>query len=489
MRPWMESMAEVLSTRKARVVLWSIHLLMLLVVLWLPHGAAPDQVTYFRLADGLREGSFSIWNGIIDPAPIDVLRTHGYPAFLAVWRSISDRVELIFVAQGALYLLTLALLVRTLRGGANGQLRQNLFLLLMLPQFQMLHYVCNIFPEMLTGTLCALAVWAFLQPMGVRRAALVGTILAAAFWVRPAMLFFPVFLLLADLFFAPRGERARNLRDGLLATTVFVLLAPLPFTWWNLRSHGVASPVPLSGSAVNSNLGIWQLRLPGYGTMHYFQYSTFGREFIPLVNDQQAAEYFLRYQEQWARIDSVSRLSMTASDSVNLPIMATRKDDLYVTRSPAYTVALNKVISAENRRMMTEEPLYYLCSRLYAAVRLWVTNINLPMKKVVYEPKPGVVPIVGEPVGLKGWLAAIAPFLLTFITFGIGLPLLAWRMIRDPGPWRGRRHLIALILYVWMVHIPMSIQSRYTVPVHALAIACFAFMITDRWVTRRKNAA
>lgn len=469
-----------MASRRTHLFLWGIHFLMLVVMLLLPHGEAPDQVTYFRLADGLREGRFSIWNGIIDPAPLDVLRTQGYPAFLALWRSITGRVELIFLAQGALYMATLALLAALLRQGARDHLRANLFLLMMLPQFQMLHYVCSVFPEILAGCLCALAAWMFTRPSGLRRDLLLAGTLAAAFWVRPAMLFAPVFLLLADLFFASAKERFVNLRHGLFVALLFVLLAPLPYTLWNLRGHGVASPVPLAGSAVNSNLGIWQLRLPGYGTMHYFQYSTFGREFIPLVGDDEAARYFLEYQAQWARIDSVSRMSMTAADSVNMPIMATRMNDLYVTRSPSYTIALDKAISAENRRMVLDEPLYYVGTRLYAAARLWITNINLPMRKVVYVPGTGVRPIVGDPEGWKGWAGAIAPFLLTFTTFGLGLPWLAWRILRDPGRWRVRRHLLALILYVWMVHIPMSIQSRYTVPVHALAIACFAFMLTDR---------
>ena len=35
--------------------------------------------------------------------------------------------------------------------------------------------------------------------------------------------------------------------------------------------------------------------------------------------------------------------------------------------------------------------------------------------------------------------------------------------------------MLYVIAYIWLIHIPMSIQSRYTVPVHAITLACIAW--------------
>ncbi len=479
-------LTQIFNSVQTRNALLLAHVLVIALAFIPSYPPAPDQETYFALSDGLTLGSFSVWNGIIDPAPQDLLRTHGYPVFLYLVRSVSDQPNVLFAIQSILYFVTLLLIMALLEGGSERLFRQSIFLLLMLPQFQLVYYIHQVFPETLMALLCA---WFVRRSLEGRPGAgpLIGTgILAAVlFWVRPVMLFLPLFMIILDLVFAP--QRVAQFKRNAGVFFLFVLFGPLPFACWNLSTHGTFMPIPLSGSAVNSNLGIWQLRLPGYGTMHYFQYNYFGREFLPLVSEDEAAAYYEEYQTQWVRIEKESANAMTEEDRRNQVAMDGRKTALYATRSPAYTMALNDAIAKENAAMIKADPFYYLGSRCYAAVRLWVTNINMPMEKVVYEPTPGVRPIVGKPTGMGGWAAALVPFLLTVITFGLGLPLVAWSVLRDPGWWRPRRYVLYMICYVWFVHIPMSIQSRYTVPVHALAIACVTWaIVTWRPSTERK---
>lgn len=471
-----------LNTAKARNALLGAHLVLLIGAFFLGHTEAPDQATYYALADGLAQGSYSVWNGILDPAPVDLLRTHGYPVFLMLVRSISKNPTLLFACQSILHVLTILLLLRFIAPGPEGHLRQSLFLLLLLPQFQLVYYAHQVFPETLMATLGVSFVLLITDPIrSIPRTVLLGLLAAAIFWVRPVMLFFPLFILLLDLVFVAGSLRWPLLRRNAAMMAIALLLGPLAFGWWNLRAHGVFKPIPLSGSSVNSNLGIWQLRLPGYGTMHYFQYNYFGREVLPLVNDDEAAAFYAAYEDQWERIETEAARSMTEVDVRNMPVMAEHRTELYATRSPAYTMALDDVIGKENKQMIQDEPLYYLGTRLYAGVRLWVTNINLPMDKVVYEPTPGVRPKVGRPNGLSGWASALVPFLITFFTFGIGIPLLLGSVIGSlrgrTGRWAPWRYALYMIGYVWVVHVPMSIQSRYTVPVHALAIACIALLL------------
>lgn len=462
-----------------RTLLLVLHVLIVCVVVIKDNVRSPDEATYMGLARSMEKGGYSVWQDILDPPPTDVVRTHGYPTFLFLIAKLGGDRRAVFAVQALLYLGMLTILLSLLAAGKGNVVgRQNIFLLIMLPQFQIVYYVGQIFPEILMAFAGVMAVFLAWRRDRLSHQVILGAVLAIGFWVRPVFLLFPLFMLLADLVLVKGMERWKTMKWNVLALFFFLLLGPLPFTLWNLNAHGVARPVPLTGSALISNLGIWQLRLPGYGTMHYFQYNYFGREIIPAVDPDEAEMYYQRYQEQWSRIDSVTRGSMTQQDEVLLPLM--EQDSLYVTRSPEYTVALDRAIASENRRMILDEPMHYLATRLYAAVRLWVTNINLPMEKIVYRPTPGVRPVVGKPVGLMGWAKALVPFLITVSTFGVGIPLLILSVWRDPRRWYDRRYMLYLIGYVWMIHIPMVIQSRYTVPVHGLAIACFAFMISDR---------
>jgi hypothetical protein len=72
------------------------------------------------------------------------------------------------------------------------------------------------------------------------------------------------------------------------------------------------------------------------------------------------------------------------------------------------------------------------------------------------------------------------PFAVTITLFGIGLPLLFRNVLRHRGAWGPFRHALAIIGYVWLIHVPMSIQSRYTVPVHLLVFFCYALAFTWR---------
>jgi len=56
-----------------------------------------------------------------------------------------------------------------------------------------------------------------------------------------------------------------------------------------------------------------------------------------------------------------------------------------------------------------------------------------------------------------------------------------YTIFRDRERWFPRRYLLYMIMYVWLIHVPMVIQSRYTVPVHVLAILCITLALTDRY--------
>lgn len=477
---FLQRSSEYLNSTRTTGFLVALHVAMLLVVVYIPQPPSPDEMTYMSLAESMEHGSYSVWYGEYDPAPIEVHRTHGYPAFLLAIRSISSSKMLLRAVQATLHLLTLLIGVHYLRRSPLATYKANSFLFLMLPQLQLLYYVGQVFPEVLISFfLTALAL--SYTSHGVRpfHTVLRIVLLGAAFWVRPIVLLLPLFILIADLLLLRGMARLSAFKRHAIVALGFALVAPIPFGLWNLKSHGRFSPVPLTGSAVISNLGLWQLRLPGYGTIRYFQYNTFGREFIPWVDTSTAATYFAQYEAQWDRIEERAAPYMSTADMERVPRMM-EHPWLWATRSADYTVALDRAIAKENLAMVKAEPFYYLVTRLYTAARLWITNINLPMERTIYRVTPGVHPIVGRPQNASGWVMACVPFAVTFFSFGLGLPFLMISVWRNRRVWFERRYLLYVIAYVWFVHIPMAIQSRYTVPVHVLAILCITLALTDR---------
>ncbi|MFN6114971.1 MAG: hypothetical protein ACK46C_03725 [Flavobacteriales bacterium] len=476
-----------LSSKKTRLVLFCLHIV-LMALGFVVFGDRPsgDQATYIRLAEGLEHGTFSYWNGIMEPPPLETYRTHGYPVFLWLVRHDLTAAR---VAQNVLLLVNLLLLLQWVGKRPNGLFAQNLLLLLLLPQFQLLHYAHEILPEAVMVPLCSAVAVVGMAPPSRRRSVMLGMLIALAWWVRPVLLLFPLFVLLADLVLTRGAQRAAALRANLTTLTLFAVFAPLPFALWNLGAHGVFKPVPISGSSRIANMGFWQHRLPGYGSMHYFHYNYFGREFFPWVNDDEAAMHYARYNEQWERIEAAAIPFMTASDKTNIPIMEASYPDLFVTRSARLTVALDSLIARETMASIKAEPGFYLATRLYTAARLWITNINRPMERMVFRPEPGVRPVVGTANGIKGWLGMLAPFLLSFVTFGIGGIFLVVCVIRYRQQWHERRYALFLVGYIWVIHIPMAIQSRYTVPVHGVVIALIAVAAVEQFLSRQGRTA
>ena len=86
--------------------------------------------------------------------------------------------------------------------------------------------------------------------------------------------------------------------------------------------------------------------------------------------------------------------------------------------------------------------------------------------------------------GVVGKLRALYPTVLTLTLFAIGLPFAVAQTAGGRASFTSTRHLWLVILYAWAVHIPMTIQSRYTVPLHMPALMLVALAlgaIADGW--------
>jgi hypothetical protein len=56
--------------------------------------------------------------------------------------------------------------------------------------------------------------------------------------------------------------------------------------------------------------------------------------------------------------------------------------------------------------------------------------------------------------------------------------LLSGDLWRRRSRWLPHRFTPLLIVYAWLIHMPMSIQSRYSVSVHRVVFFCCASMFT-----------
>ena len=479
-RSFLDRAGALLRGRRARTILIGSHVLAIALSFRVFHDErSPDRCTYRGLADGIAAGHYSYWNGLLDPAPGEVYRTHGYPVFLWAIRAVTKELLAVKVVQSLLHACAIALLLLLLARLRPGDVRaQNLLLLITLPDVPLLMYPQLLFPETLMEVLCVLLAWVAITRSGGSKWLLIGLLMAAAYWVRPVMALFPLLPPLADALFLRGAERRREVGTGLASAVLAIALGPLAFGWWNLSNHGIFNPLPLTGSSVVSNMGIWQLKLPGYGTMHYFRWTRFGSEIVSWADPDEAARNYVEYERQWRAIDSTAMLSATPQDTLALRAMIPHLDSLFATRSPQLTVAYDKVVAAANRRMILEDPVYYIASRAYTAVRLWITNINMPMDRTVWQLPADHRPVIGRPKGVSGWARAFAPFFTTLLLFGVGLPLLFRDVWRRRALWKAWRFPLLLITYVWLIHVPMSIQSRYMIPIHLLVFFCYALMLT-----------
>jgi len=170
------------------------------------------------------------------------------------------------------------------------------------------------------------------------------------------------------------------------------------------------------------------------------------------------------YHAQWDRIDAAAAPFLSDRDRANLPTMRSRPE-LFLTYDTPYTLARSQAIEREYAARIREAPGYYLATRVYTAARVWITGVNVAR---LHEP------------GFKSKLVALYPTVVSFLSFGLGLPFAAWAIARR-GSARASTLPFWLFGFVyWGAHVPMSIQSRYTVPMHLGALVLVAAALHGR---------
>ena len=459
--PASSRIVRLLSAPRVLVVLLGLNVLVACLVCYgFRHEITGDHYTYLGYVEGLSRGRYSYWYFFPDYIP-DTLRNPGYPVFLYALSLISKSVALIQLVQLALYLSAVWLVVRTLKRFApdptNGRVAAAVFLLLLLPNVQMAYYAAVVFPEILTTFLVTayFAVVVFTVPGNWSRAIALGLLTGALFQSRPVFLFFPLVQVGLE-WLLRRGQFRVGVALLQLAVYGFTMV---PYALWNQRHHGQFKITSLEGGAGVMQTGFWGFRMPGYKEMRTFG-NTMGNEPIKFVEPAAVPGYIAQFNREWDEIDRQLLPHQTRQDSLYLTRMRHDYPLLIATRSAPLTKAREALMLRSTLQHIAAEPGYYLKTRIYTFFRLFITGVQLTELAKAHSP--------------AALLKVLYPFLVSAFTFLLALvlvPLALWR--RRVG---GFAFWLALLLtlYFGAIHVPFSIQARYTTPIRLLFIYSIA---------------
>ncbi len=190
----------------------------------------PDTTGYVAVAQRILSGG----------VPFDVVRTPGYPLFIALFGG-AEHLEIVSIAQGGLFILA-ALEMYLLGWLIWKRAWIGLMIgLIIVSDMYLLSYVKPIMAEGLTlwqtASLALAAVW-YIQRVSARRLWLVAFLLLWLFMTRPEWVYLPVLLLAYLLFVAARRKQFRHLLPhALIAVVVLYGLLGL-FIYENTVQYG-----------------------------------------------------------------------------------------------------------------------------------------------------------------------------------------------------------------------------------------------------------
>jgi len=469
-----------------RLLFWALLLLNAVMTLAVAvitfHDISGDHFTYLGYTEGLQHGWYTYWSFLPEYLP-DTFRNPGYPLFLYLLKLLGGGASTMRLVQVGLYVATIALAIRIAakcEAATTSYLVRNLFLLLLLPNVQLAYMSAVIYPEILVAfLLAAYCTVALLWPLGSWKRTLVLALLAGlVFQTRPVFLFFPLVQIGLD-FLRSRSRPAAFWPQSIVFLALFALTL-LPYSLWNYKHHGVFKPTPLEGGGGVMQIGFWALRMPGYQEQRYW-HNTMGDEVIEFADKKDVPGYIKAFNQEWDSIDAQSMPYLTARDRRYDPLMQKYRGmvtpdqgHLMPTYSAAYTIAREKALMQANWANIKREPGYYLKTRLYTLVRLWVTGIQLPAWRAAATP--------------VAKLKVLYPTIVSGVTFVLGLisvgwALVQWRRLREIAPawWLS----VLLVVYFGVLHLPFAIQARYTVPVRPWLLLAVALSVAT-WLGRRK---
>jgi len=171
------------------------------------------------------------------------------------------------------------------------------------------------------------------------------------------------------------------------------------------------------------------------------------------------------FNAEWGRITASIDPLLTTVDSVMLDSLQTQPG-LFRTYNTAFTTAREHLLWQATMAHVRAEPGYTLRYKLYSAVRLWVTGVQVDEFKKA------------SPVGK---IVLLYPFLITLLVLLAAVVIVPIAFLRHRGLAATCLPLVIWLVYFGVVHIPFVIQARYTMPVRLLLFALIAICAERLW--------
>ena len=455
---WQEAVVRFLAKKEVLWTLLVLNALVTLGILWASRGTIlSDTWSYLGLAEGILHGQYSMWWPLGDGYP-DTFRTPGYPLFVAFFLGLFGNWHSVLVAQFILYALSIYLALRTIDLSGGGRAARSVFLIILVPMVNVPFYIGQLYTEIPVMAAIGLAVYLAARDRDWtwRTAVAIGLLMGFIFQCRPAFLLFPVaYAACALVLDRPHA----HVRELLLMLAVFGATL-LPFGFWSLANHGVFKVTPLQGAGSYMHLGYWSGKTPGY-TDHFYLGNFNGDEVMRFTPKDSVPANIRAYEEEWNWINGRINPLLTAKDTAMREAQH-RLTHTHPTYNTAYTMLREKLLMDKAVQHYLDDPWYTLAFKSYSAVRLWVIGIQ-----------------VGEfrsasAAGKLQMLFATLGTGLVFLVFIIFVPLAYLRgvlSVRTTWP------ILLYLAYSTVIHLPFTIQSRYTVPVRLLMFILMAMAI------------
>lgn len=428
-------------------------------------GTGADAHSYLGLAQGILHGHYSMYWDLPHPFP-DTFRAPGYPLYLAVFIGLFGTWRWAGLLQAALFVLCVHVSFKTMSRFGFGLAARNVFLLLLLSSQNVVMYVPLVNPEI--PALACLTLMTLFDPLYRRprwsTGIGLGLLAGFAFQCRPIFLLLPFARFAFDLLFFRKDIQWRT--SGLLLGTFLITL--LPFSFWNLTNHGVFRPTPLEGGGGVFQMGYWSGRIPDYHQHRYWGNFT-GDEMIRFVPADSIPANIRAYEREWDGIDSALAPLLAAADTDMLAHYVEYVNEK--TFNARYTLERERILKRLTAQHMLEHPVYTVAFKCYTAVRLWVIGIDR-----------------GEflRAGIKGKVPLVLPFLVTFLQFALAVVAIPLALRRRLLERRDLHPMLFVVLYGWLISVPFTIQSRYTVPLRFLFFILVA-MATVALLERKRH--
>lgn len=461
-----ERLHRILDHRRTTFVLVGVNVLVSCAIIWASrHTVLSDTWSYLGLAEGILHGEFSMWWPLDMDYP-DTFRTPGYPLFIAVCITLFGSWKSTLVVQFLLYWIALYLTLEVVKRFDPGRVAGNLVLLLLIPMINVPYYIGQLYTEIpvLAAIACTLLI---ITRPGLRKwydPLVLGLLFGFIYQCKPIFLLFPVgYVVLSFWFDRSRKElRANGIMLAVFGATV------LPYALWNWSNHGVFKATPLEGAGSYMHIGYWAGKIPGYTDRFYLQ-NFMGDEVVRFTPEDSIPSHIREYEREWGEFKAQLDPLFTAKDSAMLAARPNMPHPVEGTYSTAYTLARERLLFQSTMEHYRKDPLYVLAYKSYSAVRLWVIGIQREDFKRA---------------SLMGRLQMIYATASTAAVFLLGILLLPWAYRKGVLTLRTSWPLVAYLLYFGVLHVPFTIQARYTTSVRFVLLILLAVAIHGLWTGR-----